>query len=101
VNNGANYNGVIRIWVPFDDLYTVYAFVTDSEGNVMDYQFDNVNLAGDSYTNFVYTFLSLPDEPERSYLFHGLAIGNGSGLITFSNRYQFRIGGNPSGPCCP
>lgn len=101
VNSGASFNGVIRIWVPFSDVYTVYFFVTDGEGNVMDFVSDNFNLAGDSFASFFSNFAPLPDEPERSYLFHGLAIGNGSGAITFSHRYQFRIGGPSSSGCCP
>lgn len=98
VNSGASFNGVIRIWVPFFDLYTVYFFVTDSEGNVISFIVGDFNLGGNTYNNFFSTFLPLSD---GLYKFLGLAVGNGSGAITFSNHFQFRVGGSPSGGCCP
>src|SRR5262245_56957517 len=36
VPSGAAFGGVIRIWVPFSDTYTIYALVSDAEGNLMD-----------------------------------------------------------------
>ena len=34
VASGAAYGGVIRIWVPFSDTYTIYALVSDAEGQI-------------------------------------------------------------------
>jgi len=98
INSGAPFNGVIRIWVPFSDSYTVYFFISDPEGNVVSFQFGTFNLGGNSYTSFFSNFAPLSD---GLYKFHGLAIANGSGLVAFSNFYQFRSGGPGSGGCCP
>jgi hypothetical protein len=98
VSSGASFNGVIRIAVPFFDTYTVYFFVTDSEGSVIAFTSGTFQLVGPSFTSFSQTFAPIAD---GLYKFLGLAVGNVSGRITFSNYYQFRVGGPPSGGCCP
>jgi hypothetical protein len=98
ISSSAGFNGVIRIWVPFPDLYTVYFFVTDSEGNVINFSSGNFNLDGNTFNSLLNTFSPVAD---GLYKFLGLAVGNGRGTITFSNHYQFRVGGPASGSCCP
>ena len=98
VPGGATFGGVIRIWVPFPDTYTVYAFVSDAEGNVMTFSTGAFQIPGSSYFNFTPTFAPLPSD---LYKFHVLVVASGSGLITFSDFYQFRVGGPNSDGCCP
>jgi hypothetical protein len=98
VPGGASFGGVIRIWVPFPDTYTIYAFVSDAEGNVMTFTPGVFQITGGSYFNFTPTFAPLPSD---LYKFHVLVVASGSGLITFSDFYQFRIGGPNSNGCCP
>ena len=98
VPGGAPFGGVIRIWVPFTDTYTIYAFVSDAEGNVMTFITSPSSINGGSYFNFTPTFAPLPSD---LYKFHVLVVASGSGLITFSDFYQFRIGGPNSNNCCP
>jgi hypothetical protein len=98
VSSSAVFGGVIRIWVPFTDSYTIYAFVSDAEGNVMDFKGGTFTIGGSSYFNLLTTYASLPSD---LYKFHALVIANGSGLITFSEFYRFRIGGPSSSGCCP
>ena len=98
VPGGASFGGVIRIWVPFPDTYTIYAFVSDTEGNVMTFTPGVFQITGGSYFNFTPTFAPLPSD---LYKFHVLVVASGSGLITFSDFYQFRIGGPNSNGCCP
>jgi hypothetical protein len=97
ISSGFSFNSYTRIWVPFTDSYTVYTFVLDSEGNVVAFSFGTFTFAGGSYNNLWGTF-TLSD---GLYKLLGLAIGNGSGRITFSNYYQFRVGGPGSSGCCP
>ena len=99
VSSGTSFKGLVRIWVPFIDLYTVHLIVTDSEGNVIRLASGNFSFGGDTY-NDIFSNYS-PPLPDGLYKFLGLAIGNGSGLITFSNYYQFRVGGPSSFGCCP
>jgi hypothetical protein len=98
VSSGVSFNGVIRLFVPFSDVYTVFFFVTDSEGSVILFTSGNFQLFGSSYASFFQTF---PPIADGLYKFLGLAVGNGSGRITFSNHYQFRVGGPGSAGCCP
>jgi hypothetical protein len=102
VPGGAPFGGVIRIWVPFTDTYTIYAFVSDAEGNVMTFRTAAPSIIAPppqgAYFNFTPTFPPLPDD---LYKFHVLVVASGSGLITFSDFYQFRIGGPNSTGCCP
>lgn len=98
VPGGASFGGVIRIWVPFTDSYTIYAFVSDAEGNVMTFTPAASQITGGSYFNFTPTFPPLPND---LYKFHVLVVAGGSGLITFSDFYQFRVGGPNSTGCCP
>lgn len=98
VSGGNAFNGVIRIWVPFDDNYTVYFFVTDTEGSVIAFSFGTFFLQGNSYSSFFNTFSPVSD---GLYKFLGLVIGNGTGKIAFSNHFPFRSGGPGSGGCCP
>ena len=98
VPSGAAFGGVIRIWVPFTDTYTIYALVSDAEGNVVTFTTGPFSISGGSYFNFTPTFAPLPSD---LYKFHVLVVGSGSGLITFSDFYQFRIGGPNSNGCCP
>ena len=98
VPGGASFGGVIRIWVPFTDTYTIYAFVSDVEGNVMTFTTAPFSISGSSYFNFTPTFAPLPSD---LYKFHVLVVASGSGLITFSDFYQFRVGGPNSTGCCP
>jgi hypothetical protein len=51
-----------------------------------------------TYFNFTPTFAPLPSD---LYKFHVLIVGSTSGLITFSDFYQFRVGGPNSTNCCP
>lgn len=97
VSSGSGFGSVIRIWVPFFDTYTVYSFVTDSEGNEIIFGSGFFQFTAGSYNNITTTF---PPIPDGLYKFLGLAISN-SGKITFSNYYQFRVGGPSSGGCCP
>ena len=97
IGSSNSFSGVIRIWVPFSDTYTVYFFASDSEGNVVAYTSGAFQLGGNTYNSFFSTFEPLPD---GLYKFHGLAVASG-GLITFSDFYQFRVGGPSSGGCCP
>lgn len=98
VSSGSSYGAVVRIWVPLTDSYTVYFFVDDPEGNVIDLRVGTFGISAGSYFNILTTFGSLPSD---LYKFHTLIIGNGSGRITFSDFYQFRVGGPGSGGCCP
>ena len=97
VSSGNPFSGVTRIWVPFNDLYTVYLFVSDPEGNVVAFSAGNFNFPGNSYQNIITPFNPIGD---GLYKFHGLVTAS-SGLITFSDFYQFRVGGPGSGGCCP
>ena len=93
------YGGVIRIWVPFSDSYTIYALVSDAEGNVTDLKVGPpFAIAGGMYFNVLSPFAPLPD---GLYKFHAVVIASGSGLVTFSDFYQFRVGGPSSTGCCP
>lgn len=99
VSSGAAYGGIIRIWVPFPDTYTIYALVSDAEGAVIDLKvLPPVSIPGDTYFNVLATFAPLPNDV---YKFHTVIIASGSGLTTFSGFYQFRIGGPNSSGCCP
>ena len=98
VSSGASFGGVLRIWVPFNDNYTVYLFASDKEGNLIDLKTGTFFIAANSYFNVLATFAPLASD---LYNFHALIIANGSGLTTFSGFYQFRQGGPGSGGCCP
>ena len=98
VASGAAFSGFVRIWVPFPDTYTIYAFVSDTEGTLLDLKVLPTSLLGGAYFNFLATFAPFPSE---LYKFHALVIAGGSGLTTFSNFYQFRQGGPNSSGCCP
>ena len=98
VSSGFSFGSVIRIWVPFNDTYTVYGFMMDGEGNVVDFRPGSFFISGNSYFNILATWAPLPS---GLYKFQALIIANGSGLITFSDFYQFRQGGPGSGGCCP
>ena len=99
VASSAAFGGVIRIWVPFPDTYTVYALVSDAEGNLVTLAQSPLSIGGGGvYRDFLANFNPLPD---GLYKFHALVIASGSGLTTFSNFYQFRIGGPSSTGCCP
>src|SRR5712692_78152 len=59
VPGGASFGGVIRIWVPFTDTYTIYAFVSDAEGNVMTFTTAPFAISAPpqgAYFNFTPTF---------------------------------------------
>ena len=98
VASGAAYGGVIRIWVPFTDTYTIYALVSDAEGNLMRISQTTQSIPGGAYRDFLATFGPLASD---LYKFHALVIASGTGLTTFSDFYQFRIGGPSSTGCCP
>jgi hypothetical protein len=98
ISSGFSYGSVTRIWVPFNDTYTIYGFVMDVEGNVVDLKSGSFFINGNSYFNTLATWAPLPD---GLYKFQALIIANGSGLITFSEFYHFRVGGPGSGGCCP
>jgi hypothetical protein len=98
IASGAAVGGVVRIWVPFTDSYTIYAFVSDAEGNVLTFAPGTFSIQGGNYFNVTPTFAPLPND---LYKFHVLVVGNTSGLITFSDFYQFRVGGPSSTGCCP
>ena len=98
VAGGAAFNGIVRIWVPFSDNYTFYLLVSDLEGALQDSKVGTFSIPGNSYFNVVSTFAPLASD---LYKFHGLIVANGSGLITFSDFYRFRLGGPGSGGCCP
>ena len=98
VSSGAAFSGVVRIWVPFLDSYTIYLVASDAEGHVMSLQSGTFAIGSGVYFNVMATFAPLPSD---LYKFHTLVVGNGSGLITFSDFYQFRVGGPGSGGCCP
>ena len=98
VDSGAAFNGVHRIRLPITGLYTVYFFVMDSEGNVLTFTSGGFTVNANTYFNVIFTFTPIPD---GLYKFLGVVVGPVSGMITFSNYYQFRVGGNPSGGCCP
>ena len=98
VASGAAFGGVIRIWVPFTDTYTVYALVSDAEGNLMRLSQTTQSIPGGAYRDFLASFPPLAD---GLYKFHALVIASSSGLTTFSEFYQFRIGGPSSTNCCP
>ena len=98
VVSGAAYGGVIRIWVPFSDVYTIYALVSDAEGNLVALAQSTLAITGGTYRDFLAPFAPLPND---LYKFHALVQGSGSGLTTFSDFYQFRIGGPSSTGCCP
>ena len=98
VSSGASFSGVVRIWVPFLDSYTIYLVASDAEGHVMSLQSGTFAIGAGVYFNVLATFAPLPSD---LYKFHVLVIGNGSGLITFSEFYRFRVGGLGSGGCCP
>ena len=98
VSSGFSFGSVNRIWVPFNDTYNVYGFVMDVEGNVIDFRAGSFFINGNTYFNIFGTFGPLPD---GLYKFQALIIANGSGRITFSEFYHFRIGGPGSGGCCP
>ena len=97
VDIGAAFNGVHRVWFPVNEPSTVYFFALDSEGTVIRFSSGNFNVSGNTYINFFFMF---PPIPDGLYKFLGVVVGAVSG-ITFSNYYQFRVGGNPSGGCCP
>lgn len=92
------FGGVIRIWVPSNDTYTIYALVSDAEGNLVDLKSGPQTINGGTYLNVLSAFAPLPD---GLYKFHTVVIGNVTGLVTFSDFYQFRIGGPSSTGCCP
>jgi hypothetical protein len=98
VASSAAFGGVIRIWVPFPDTYTVYALVSDAEGNLTALAQSPLSIGGGMYRDFLAPFAPLPD---GLYKFHTIVIASGSGLTTFSDFYQFRIGGPSSTGCCP
>lgn len=98
VASSAAFGGVIRIWVPFPDTYTIYALVSDAEGNLVTLAQSPQSIGGGGYRDFLASFAPLPD---GLYKFHALVIASGSGLTTFSDFYQFRIGGPSSTGCCP
>ena len=98
ISSGAAFNGILRIWVPFSDNYTIYLFVSDVEGALQDLKVGTFGIAGNNYFNVVGTFAPFASD---LYKFHALILGNGSGLATFSEFYHFRQGGPGSGGCCP
>ena len=98
VSSGFSFGSVIRIWVPFNDTYTGYGFVMDVEGNVVDFKAAAFGIGGNTYFNVLGSWAPLSD---GLYKFQALIIANGSGLLTFSEFYHFRIGGPGSGGCCP
>ena len=98
VASGAAFTGFIRIWVPFPDTYTIYAFVSDTEGTLRDLKILTTSITGGAYFTFLATFAPFPSD---LYKFHALIIANGSGSTTFSDFYQFRQGGPNSSGCCP
>ena len=98
VASGAAFTGFIRIWVPFNDTYTIYALVTDSEGALLDLKVQTTAITGGAYFNFLAPFAPFAND---LYRFQALVIASGSGLTTFSNVYQFRQGGPSSTGCCP
>jgi hypothetical protein len=98
VASGTSFGGVIRIWVPFSDTYTIYALVSDAEGNLMRISQTTQSIQGGTYRDFLALFGPLSSD---LYKFHALVIASGTGLTTFSDFYQFRIGGPSSTGCCP
>ena len=97
VPSSAAFGGVIRIWVPFTDTYTIFALVSDAEGNLVRLSQAPQSIQGGFYRDFLASFPPLAD---GLYKFHTVVIANG-GLTTFSDFYQFRVGGPSSTPCCP
>ena len=98
ISTGAAFNGILRFWVPFNDNYTVYLFVSDTELALQDLKVGTFFITAGSYFNVVGTFAPFASD---LYKFHVLIIANGSGLAGFSDYYQFRQGGPGSGGCCP
>src|SRR5262245_8200627 len=52
IASGANFSGVIRIFIPVTDLYTIYFFVTDPEGAVIVFTSMSANLFTASFNDF-------------------------------------------------
>ena len=84
------FRAVVRVWVPIDQSYTRFFFITDKEGKVVNFV-QNSGTLPQGFNELSATFDALPtDGPSGGqYKFLCLVVG-ANGVAAFSPYYEFR-----------